>query len=500
MSLKLAKLALCLSFAYIGNATAKSEVVEAKSIHLTQSKSSSDYIRLTDAQLLSEQQAIETQLAQIQKAEDARLYLEQQERSEQRLLDLMGNQEIQFKSALAKIYTQNDYVLLWEDQAVVKQFLREYAAMVVSGISRKSAKMLNDIHQQAEVGGLIYDILLTDAFLDYMHYTKNSMKYAQQWLYGSNTYKPTVASEQDIEAWLSAVKRGESLRFLEGLTTKNSLYKQSLSGLSSFVPAAKNDKNILSKLHKLAVNVQRLRIIPNFENGIFVNIPSYELNYYRDGKLVLESRVIVGKTARKTPVMYSKLSNVVVNPPWNPPTRLINEDIVPKIKQDPGYVSRNGYTIFDGSGRPMDPYSINWEGIGKNFPYRIRQAPGDSALGNYKFNMPSSDAIYLHDTPSRNLFAKKDRALSSGCIRVEKSDQLATILLKEAGWSEERKQTVLTSKKTTSANIHSDNPVYLYYVTAWMDNGKIHTLPDIYGYDVTPDLNYINLDVVQKYL
>ena len=264
---------------------------------------------------------------------------------------------------------------------------------------------------------------------------------------------------------------------------------------------AKQTQDPLTNYYKLAINAQRLRIIPDFQNGIFVNIPSYELNYYRDGQLVLNSRVIVGKDARRTPVMYSKLSNVVVNPPWNAPPRLINEDILPRVKQDPEYLARNGYSIINNKGGVVDPYSIDWESMGRKFPYRLRQAAGDnSALGRYKFNMPSSDAIYLHDTPKRGLFTKKNRALSSGCVRVEKSDELATILLQEAGWSTDKKKRVLKSRRTTSADIQSDNPVYLYYVTAWVDNGKLHTLPDIYGYDKMPNLNYVNWDTVRKYL
>lgn len=158
------------------------------------------------------------------------------------------------------------------------------------------------------------------------------------------------------------------------------------------------------------------------------------------------------------------------------------------MRRDPSYADRNGYEILDGSGKKVNPHSINWSAYDnptKNFPYHIRQKAGDdSALGRYKFNMPSSDAIYLHDTPNRGLFGKSERALSSGCVRVAKSDELATLLLKEAGWSEDRKKNVLASNKTTSAPIRSDNPVYLYYVTAWVEGGKVHTLPDIYKYDV----------------
>ena len=115
-----------------------------------------------------------------------------------------------------------------------------------------------------------------------------------------------------------------------------------------------------------------LRILPVFQNGIFVNIPSYQLTYYRDGEVVLNSRVIVGKSERKTPVMFSRLSNVVVNPPWNAPTRLINEDIIPKVRKDPSYIYRNGYTIIDGNGNTIDPYTIDWENMtAKKFPYRF---------------------------------------------------------------------------------------------------------------------------------
>ena len=170
------------------------------------------------------------------------------------------------------------------------------------------------------------------------------------------------------------------------------------------------------------------------------------------------------------------------------------------MKQDPGYALAHNYSILDSRGNVIDPYSIDWSSIGNKFPYRIRQAAGDSALGSYKFNMPSSDAIYLHDTPNHALFDKKDRALSSGCVRVDKSSQLADILLQEAGWSKDKINSVLASKKTTSASIRTNDPVFLYYVTAWIDNGRLQSLPDIYNYDSQANFNGINWSVVSKYL
>lgn len=417
--------------------------------------------------------------------------------SEQYLIDLVSSLPVQFKSTITKIYAQNNDILLWNNEAE-RRFLHDYAALAISGISKHIMIKLSELYQMANRDRLTYDILLTDAFLGYLYYSKNVLKYAQKWLYSSNTYESLLPNENDIQDWLNAVRNNQSLDFILKLGSENTLYRQTLYQLEAIVAAKKLDIN---QIYKLAINSQRLRILPNFYNGIFVNIPSYQLHYYRDGHLLINSRVIVGKPERKTPVMYSKLANVVVNPPWIPTSRLINEDLVPKIKRDPSYVERNGYTISDKNGKTVDPYSIDWESITSYFPYHIRQAPGDSALGQYKFNMPSADAIYLHDTPNHNLFKKKNRALSSGCVRVEESAQLANILLKEAGWTTNKTNEVLNTKKTVSARVFSDNPVYLYYVTAWMDNGKLYTAPDIYHYDVVPtDLNNINWNMVREYL
>lgn len=371
--------------------------------------------------------------------------------------------------------------------------------MVAAGVSTRSARSLEAISEVPDSAeSLAHDILLTDAFLDYMYYSKNVAKSAQGWLYAMNSYKAQLPEQSQISDWISAVKNNQNLTFVKSLANNNPLYRQTVDSIAT---SLKQGGNSHSTLAKLAINAQRLRVIPNFNNGLFVNIPSYQVNYYRDGRLVLNSRAIVGKNERRTPVMSSKLSNVVVNPPWNAPTRLINEDIVPKVKRDPGYLERNGYSIIDSKGNTVNPYNINWATIGSKFPYRIRQAAGDhSALGRFKFNMPSSDAIYLHDTPNHALFNKKDRALSSGCVRVDKSDELATMLLKESGWSEDKKQRVLDSKKTTSASIQATIPVYLYYVTAWIENGKMQSLPDIYGYDSGFNPNFVNWNTVRKYL
>ena len=501
-SFKLATLALLTSF-YIGNAVAEEvkstgpQVVEK----VDEQPLPQQEVNLTTQQLELENKAEEERLAAEKKAEQERLAAEKQQQAEQSLFDRIGDTQLQFKPLIAKIYTENNFSLIWTDAQAKQQFLHDYALMIAAGVSKRSSAALNAVRESTGKGELLEDIILTDAFLDYLYYANNVQRSAQKWLYSENSYKAGKFDENHLSAWLSAVKNNDNLAFVKNLSSDNPLFKQTLDKVKALIVKGV-DKNKITELHRLAINAQRLRILPAFQNGIFVNIPSYQLTYYRDGEVVLNSRVIVGKTERKTPVMFSRLSNVVVNPPWNAPTRLINEDIIPKVRKDPSYIYRNGYTIIDGNGNAIDPYTIDWENMtAKKFPYRLRQAPSDnSALGNYKFNMPSSDAIFLHDTPKRNLFGNKKRDLSSGCVRVEKSDQLATILLKEAGWSDERKQSVLKSRKTTSASIKSDNPVFLYYVTAWVDKDQVHTLPDIYGYDKAPNLSYIDWDILKQYV
>ena len=242
----------------------------------------------------------------------------------------------------------------------------------------------------------------------------------------------------------------------------------------------------------LALNIQRLRILPGrVDNGIMVNIPNYSLNYYKNGAEVLSSRVIVGRPSRKTPLMSSALNNVVVNPPWNVPTSLVRQDIVPKARYDSSYFQRHGYTVLSGwsnDAEVVDPSMIDWSMISpNNFPYRLRQAPGASnSLGRFKFNMPSSDAIYLHDTPNHGLFQKDIRALSSGCVRVNKASDLANMLLQDAGWNDARVSSTLKQGDTTYVNIRQRVPVQLYYLTAWVaEDGKPQFRTDIYNYDMT---------------
>ncbi|OKP05339.1 L,D-transpeptidase [Xenorhabdus eapokensis] len=271
---------------------------------------------------------------------------------------------------------------------------------------------------------------------------------------------------------------------------------QALHGLSADGVIGKSTKVWLNttpqtRARIMALNIQRLRIIPGgIPTGILVNIPNYSLFYYLDGKEVLSSKVVVGRPSRKTPIMSSELNNVVINPPWNVPTSMTRKDIAPRAMRDPGYFRTRGYTVFSNwshDAKVIDPSSINWQVITPgNFPYRIRQAPGPTnSLGRFKFNMPNSEAIYLHDTPNQASFGREMRAVSSGCVRVNKAPELANMLLGDAGWDRTKVNSSLKTWSTKYVNIPQKIPVFLYYQTAWVDEGgKPQYRDDIYSYDM----------------
>ena len=292
----------------------------------------------------------------------------------------------------------------------------------------------------------------------------------------------------------TAVKEGRSAYDRELVdAVKGFQTWQGLGADGAIGPATRDWLNVTpaQRAGVLALNIQRLRLLPGtLSTGIMVNIPAYSLVYYQNGNQVLASRVIVGRPDRKTPMMSSALNNVVVNPPWNVPPTLARKDILPKVWNDPGYLERHGYTVMRGwnSKETIDPWQVDWATItASNLPFRFQQAPGArNSLGRYKFNMPSSDAIYLHDTPNHTLFQKDSRALSSGCVRVNKASELANMLLQDAGWNDTRISDALKQGDTRYVNIRQNIPVNLYYLTAFVGpDGRTQYRTDIYNYDQT---------------
>ena len=260
-------------------------------------------------------------------------------------------------------------------------------------------------------------------------------------------------------------------------------------------PATRAALNVSAdaRAEQLEVNLERWRWLPQSlgRRHVLVNIAAFRLRVVEQGESVLRMRAIIGRPYRETPVFSGEISYLVFNPYWHVPHSIATKDKLPEIKNDPGYLARQQYDVLRGWGaeaQPIDPSTIDWSRLSaSNFPYRLRQQPGPlNALGQVKFMFPNPHSVYLHDTPTRGLFARAERSFSSGCVRVEKPLELAEYLLaSRTEWSTDRIQGVLkTSAAERSVFLPEPVPVHLQYWTAWADeDGTVHFRADIYERD-----------------
>jgi len=243
------------------------------------------------------------------------------------------------------------------------------------------------------------------------------------------------------------------------------------------------------KIGQIRVNLERFRWISRNipEEFIVVDIAGFRVYHYRNFNIKWTSKVQVGKAFRKTPVFNSQIKYLVFNPTWTVPPTILREDIIPKIKKNPEYLQKMKISVIDRKGRIVDPSSVDWSKYSsKNALYTFRQEPGPhNALGRIKFIFPNKHFIYLHDTPSRSLYARKDRAFSSGCIRVEKDIELAEILLNDPEkWNQQNIQNLMDTLETKRVNLPKPMPISLLYWTVRFDEkGKIIFKKDVYDRD-----------------
>jgi len=242
------------------------------------------------------------------------------------------------------------------------------------------------------------------------------------------------------------------------------------------------------RIRQLEVNLERRRWLDREPGGfyVFANLADQELKVVKDGKTIHTARIVVGKTYFKTPVFTEQMSYLVINPYWNVPSSIANREYLPELKKDPGYLQRQGIRVLNKSGKIVNPYSVNWSGIGR-MPYRLRQDTGaKNALGRIKFMFPNKYNVYIHDTPSKSLFKKDLRVFSHGCIRVQNPTQLAEIILGKQGWNLSRINSQIASGKRRIVKLKKKIPVYVTYITAWVNkDGSTNFRRDVYGRDET---------------
>jgi L,D-transpeptidase YcbB len=251
-----------------------------------------------------------------------------------------------------------------------------------------------------------------------------------------------------------------------------------------------------ARVRQIELNMERWRWLPHElgDRYILVNVANFALDVIEHGQSVLAMRVIIGKPERRTPFFSADMTYLVLSPHWYVPPTIAIQDKLPLIRRDPGYVARQNFKLFrdgESGATRVDPLSIDWSAVSaRNFPYRLRQDPGPrNALGRVKFMFPNSYHVYLHDTPSRELFAKTERAFSSGCIRLEKPIELAEYLLRnDPRWSRQKILATIARGAEQVVHLPTTVPVHLLYWTAWVDaQGRINFRKDIYERDKVLD-------------
>ncbi|WP_421855473.1 L,D-transpeptidase family protein [Oricola sp.] len=239
-----------------------------------------------------------------------------------------------------------------------------------------------------------------------------------------------------------------------------------------------------TKIDRIELALERMRWHPEEfgERHVQINQPAYRATYSENFQDTLPMRAIVGKKANQTSFFHDEIEMVVYNPYWGVPQSIIVNEMLPRLYRDPGYLDRAGYVVTNASGKRIASANVNWGRYAGKVPYNVRQKPGPkNALGELKILFPNKHAIYMHDTPSRNLFGNEQRALSHGCVRLQKPREMAAAVL---GKSVDHVVSHLGGYEHQE-DLEAKVPVYISYYTAWpTDDGTVEYFPDIYDRDM----------------
>ncbi|MBB4065501.1 L,D-transpeptidase family protein [Gellertiella hungarica] len=246
------------------------------------------------------------------------------------------------------------------------------------------------------------------------------------------------------------------------------------------------------RLQQLNTNLVRVQSMSGDlgQRYVMVNIPAAYIEAVENGRVVLRNTAIVGRISRPSPILNSKIYEVILNPYWIAPRSIVEKDIVPLMRKDPTYLTRNNIRLIDGQGNEVPPETVDWNAP-KAPPYEFRQDPGKiNAMASTKINFHNEHSVYMHDTPQQGLFNKLARFESSGCVRVQNVRDLSTWLLRDTpGWNRQQIERVIESRVNTPIKLTAEVPVYFVYITAWSAKDRIVQFrDDIYQLDGNAEL------------
>lgn len=297
-------------------------------------------------------------------------------------------------------------------------------------------------------------------------------------LHGDLAPADTVKTPRVFDGSLvAALKRFQARH---GITVDGVLGPDTLKTLN--VPLA-------DRIMQVEANLERMRwdpAPPATGKYIEVNVADYRLTAYRDGVPELFMSVVVGTDENRTPLFTDYMDDVVLNPTWTVPPSIARNEILPRLRADPGYTIAENMDIhasWSHSAPKIDPWAVDWWSVqGSRMPYMFveRAGPGN-ALGRVRFSLNNDFAIYMHDTPAKSLFSRPHRAFSHGCVRVADYDRLLAFVADD---QLERLRRLLDSGRTMTMRLPQNVDVRVLYHSAWVDDlGTPHFRRDVYGLD-----------------
>ncbi|GAA4317269.1 hypothetical protein GCM10023149_14760 [Mucilaginibacter gynuensis] len=429
----------------------------------------------------------------------------------------LGNQQL-----IASFYAGNDYdpVLIMEhlkngDLKVLSDYLRranEHGIKPETFQAVELKNLLDKIHDKKSIK-TVNDAYETMAQLE-LAIANSLIKYSNAMQYGLVSPRKiyaryyTETKRPDSTSMLHALKVTALKNYLDSIQPKDPQYKLMQKALAEGITAPEISKEETQRY--LIVSLERLRWKnkPTANKYVVVNIPDYRLDVMENGKSTLNMKVCVGEGrnmdnnntlveydesdkvdrpfSRETPQLNSVINSVQVNPIWNIPQSIANKEIMVEAAQDPYYLSNKNIDVYKGGKKVDDPETIDWANASKS-EYDFKQRPGDdNSLGKIKFLFKNSSSVYLHDTPAQLAFGQTMRAVSHGCVRLEKPQDLALSLFGEGN----KYQTIAKDMKEdnpepTNITLPNKTPVYLTYITCWpAADGTLQFRPDVYGLDV----------------
>src|SRR5580693_440836 len=298
-------------------------------------------------------------------------------------------------------------------------------------------------------------------------------------LAASGDIDPNAAGTDVYDSYvLGAVRRFQARH---GITVDGIIRAETLSALNVPAPV---------RLSQLKVNVTRLRTLganltPRY---VVANIPAARIEAIENGVAVSRHTAVAGKPDRASPEINSKIVQINFNPYWTVPASIVQKDLIPKMQDQPDYLTKNRIRIFDARHKELEPSQINWYSEDATH-YSFKQDPGSfNSLGSIRINFPSQYGVYMHDTPLKNLFGDDFRFHSSGCVRVQNVRQLVAWLLEGAkGWSLADIDRVIKSGDQKNIELKKPVPLHWVYITGWAtEDGVVQFREDIYGKDNLP--------------